>query len=200
MWFNTPNPYRQLINESEYADSEIGDEKQQLPSEHLQPHGAGKTLRSRWLLIVSLLMNFALIMAFTSRHLHFPSLQTSGTWKGPWAGAAPKEFAKPYDHPFKQAPEFGSMKQVVFEEDAKYMGDSPNVDAEWDNLWPREYHCRDFVLDVFLHLLIWRRIVGKGFVKAHGRDDDKEDYYVVSAFHQLHCIVSHNSTRSPESC
>ena len=31
--------------------------------------------------------------------------------------------------------------------------------------------------------------VGKGFVKAHGRDDDKEDYYVVSAFHQFHCIV-----------
>jgi hypothetical protein len=139
MWFSKPNHYHQLINDSEYADSESGDEKQQLHSEHSQFHGGIKTVRSRWLLLISLLMNLVLIVAFVSRHLHFPSLQNSGTWKGPWAGAAPEELAQPYAHPLKQAPEFGSMKQVVFEEDPKFADDSPDVDAEWDKLWPREY-------------------------------------------------------------
>ena len=152
MWFIRPNPYRQLINDSEYADSENGDEKQLLHPEPLQTHDAVKTPRSRWLLVISLLMNVILIVAFISRHLHFPSLQTSGSWKGPWAGAAPKELAQPFAHTFKQAPGFGSTKQVVFEEDSKFMGDSPKVDAEWDNLWPREYR--------YLHVvLVFRRAV-----------------------------------------
>lgn len=163
MFLSKPNPYRQLINDAEYADSETDDEKQLLHPESLHTHGAVKTSRSRWLLAVSLLMNIALILAFTSRHLHFPSLQSSGTWKGPWAGAAPKELAEPYAHPFKQAPEFGSMEPVVFEEDPKYMGDSPSVDAEWDRLWPREHRSRHFVPDFFLSLAdlvihSWQRI------------------------------------------
>ena len=141
MWYRKQNTYHSLASNPEYADSESDDEKQLLPTERSRAYGAVNSSRNRWLLFTSAFLNVVLFGAFISGHLHLPSFHASPRWKGPWAGTAPEVWSEPYTHPLREAPEFGSLKQVVFEEDPKFMGDSPDVDAEWDKLWPRKYCC-----------------------------------------------------------
>lgn len=136
MWFLKQHAYHPLDSSPEYADSETGVEKQLSTTDRPTAYGSVRSPRSRWLFIASLLLNLVLFGAFVSRHLHLPSFHDSPMWIGPWAGTAPEEWSEPYSHPLKEAPEFSSLKQVVFEEDSSFMGDSPEVDAEWNKLWP----------------------------------------------------------------
>ena len=137
MWFER-DTYRPLTNHSTYADSETDDDKSpsSLDESH---HHVRETFRRRWPLLLSIFLNVILAAAMMLRHVRLPLFDNIPKLTRPWAGSATEELLEPYIHPLREAPEFGSLKQVVFEENARFVGDSPEVDAEWAGLWPRKF-------------------------------------------------------------
>ena len=158
-----------------YESEQVPKENEILVRTYDKQVGQKRSRIHQRMLFLSVLLNIALIFAFISRSFLGPSEDLDKDSRG-----------VSLEHPLREAPEFPS-RLISYEQDPRYMGDSPEIDATWQKLWPRTF---PLSITPFFALTNSNLTEGKGFVKAAGRHDDVEDYYVVAAFHQFHCVVS----------